>query len=84
MIQIGINVHSSSLLSSAHSSPSGNLSLSLKDKEGGKKEVQTDLIVVAIGIQPNVEVAKASGFEVREGRGKKGGGEGDDKGEYSD
>ncbi|KAF8357910.1 wah-1 [Pristionchus pacificus] len=64
MKKIGINVHSSSLLSSAHSSPSGNLSLSLKDKEGGKKEVQTDLIVVAIGIQPNVEVAKASGFEI--------------------
>lgn len=61
---MGINVHSSSILSSATSNPSGNLSLTLKDKKGETKEMETDIIVVTIGIQPNVDVVKASGFEV--------------------
>ncbi|GMT19190.1 hypothetical protein PFISCL1PPCAC_10487, partial [Pristionchus fissidentatus] len=65
MKKMGIKVHSNSRLSSALSSPSGSLSLSI-DKKGKdeKEEIETDLVVVAVGIEPNVEIAKASGFEL--------------------
>ncbi|XP_076034595.1 apoptosis inducing factor [Oratosquilla oratoria] len=61
----GVNVISNSYVRTVALSENGKLKLGLNSG----KEVETDHVVVAIGLEPNVELAKSSGLEIDETHG---------------
>ncbi|KAI6188251.1 Apoptosis-inducing factor 1, mitochondrial [Aphelenchoides besseyi] len=64
MFKLGVRLLNSSTVQSADVQPNGKVELSVRRADGTKEKIRVDQVIVAVGAEPNVELAQSSDLKL--------------------